>query len=169
MTNKKQFLLFVASYVGWFVCIYAGKYQLEVYSYLVPVLYLFLLHSFSKISKKQTLAFTLLFSVGFLFDSISLQLGWIQLVNSSISWGLPHWLVSMWLLFVFSIPLYSGWLARNYKITAILGLILGPLTYYSGTTFEVLLIEKNASLIIYGIFWGLYFPFSLWLYQKLKT
>ena len=163
-----QIILFAISYFGWFACVFAGKYNLEFLSYLVPFLFLFLFHRFSGLNKNILLCFSALVLAGLFFDSVALQMGWIKLVGSEISWGVPHWLASLWLLFVFSVPLYSGWLLKKRMMTALLGFFLGPITYYSGSAFEVLIIDQKLHLLIYAIFWAAFFPTALWFYQKMN-
>ncbi|MFN8845852.1 MAG: DUF2878 family protein [Bdellovibrionales bacterium] len=168
-TNLKkshQITLFAMTYFGWFACVFAGKFQLDLLAYFVPAIFLFLLHRFSGLNRNVLLAFGLLTIIGISFDSLALKMGWIKLINAEVLWGVPHWLAALWLLFVFSVPLYSGWLLKRRLFTAVLGFFLGPITYFSGSAFEVLLIEQKLHLLIYGFFWAAFFPGALWFYQK---
>lgn len=54
----------------------------------------------------------------------------------------------------------------RWKFVALLGAIIGPLTYFSGAGFGVLQIDQRSHLLIYALFWGLYFPASLWFYAR---
>jgi hypothetical protein len=166
LKKSQQIILFSISYFGWFACVFAGKYKLDLLAYLVPLSFLFLFHRFAGLNRKIISAFALLSIVGIAFDSLALQMGWIKLVNTELSWGVPHWLAALWLLFTFSVPLYSGWLLRKRAFTALLGFFLGPVTYYSGSAFQVLLIDQKLHLLIYGFFWAAFFPLALWYYQK---
>ncbi len=169
LKKSHQIVLFAISYFGWFACVFAGKYQLDLVAYLVPSLFLFLFHRFSGLNGKILITFSVLTIIGIAFDSLAIKMGWIKLMNTEISWGVPHWLAALWLLFTFSVPLYSGWLLKKRMFTAILGFFLGPITYYSGSAFQVLVIDQKLHLLIYGFFWAAFFPAALWLYQKQGT
>ena len=172
MTKKQNLILFGLSYVGWFGCVFAGKFELGLFAYLVPVIFLFAFSRFDKVRLPLIGAFAVISILGIVFDTISLHFQWIKLLQPHDQLGLPHWLNSLWLLFAFSIPMYDSWLKNRYMFTAILGFFLGPITYFSGAGFGVLAIDNVMHLLYYAVFWSLFFPFCIWIFsaqQKIKS
>ena len=110
--------------------------------------------------------FLIIALLGVFFDSIALNLNWIRVVHSESNDVIPHWLVALWILFALSTPLYGKWLLDKRVLTAILGFFIGPLTYYSGAAFDVLIIDQKMHLLYYAIFWAVFFPWILGLHQK---
>lgn len=172
MSKKQNFILFGLSYVGWFGCVFAGKFELGAIAYLVPIIYFISFSRYEKISMPLVSVFAAISFIGIIFDSISLHFQWIKLTIPHEQFGLPHWLNSLWLLFAFSIPMYDSWLKNRYFFTAGLGFFLGPITYFSGAGFGVLAIDNPIHLLYYALFWCSFFPFCIWLFsaqQKTKS
>ena len=168
MSKKQNFILFGLSYLGWFGCVFAGKFELGLVAYLIPIIYLIAFSRFEKIHLPLVGVFATITTIGIAFDALSLHFQWIKLLQPHDELGLPHWLNSLWLLFAFSIPMYDSWLKNRYLFTAILGFFLGPITYFSGAGFGVLAIDNRMHLFYYAVFWASFFPFCILLFSAQK-
>ncbi len=162
MTKKQQVVLFILSYAGWFGCVLLGKWNLAIFSYAVPFVFFIFLRLYME--GRPTLYGCSIALLGLGFDTLAWNFDWITF-GSNTNDFLPHWLISLWLLFCLSLPLYHQWLQRRYLLAGTLGLILGPLSYKSGEAFKVLFFNNNHALIYYGVFWAAFFPVSLYCYQ----
>jgi hypothetical protein len=154
----------------WFANVYLGK---TPYLYLAVPLSLFFLFLDKEIFYKEVplkpfikFSIFIIFS-GIMIDSIVLNLGlisfksWSNPISSPFMWG-------MWIIFI---PYYQiGFNKFKGKIflSIILALIFAPVSYYSGSKMgSIVLIEKTIALGAIGILWGIFFPISINVYDKL--
>lgn len=172
MTDKlRKVLLFLGFYIGWFGCVFAGKYEVDHWSYFIPVAYLALSTVLLRPSRTRFFA-TLLFAigvsiVGLNFDALAISQQWIQPLQAP-GFLVPHWLVAMWFLFSFSLFFYADLLGERHLVSAVLGLIIGPLTYLSGEALGVLTMDRGLGMIFYSAFWGFFLPSCLWVFSKIQ-
>jgi hypothetical protein len=154
--------VFALSYISWFACVYLGKFNLDHYSVLIPILMSFIIHRFvAKMNFKFFAIATTLTLIGIIFDCLSIRLGWIQIPTTSSSTLIPIWLISLWLLFTVSLPIYLSFLKDKILLSVILGCIIGPLSYRGGEALNVLFFRDSVALIYYSVFWGFFFPISI--------
>jgi hypothetical protein len=162
-----RFMFAISIYVGWYGCAYSGQNDLGPLSIVFPILTWILLFRTVKLSRLELRKFFVLFIVGVLFDFISAKQNLLTITGEEKVFLLPIWLLSMWLIFVASLPLLKSLLKKRYYLAALLGAIFGPLSYYTGTKFKILFYNNNTAIIIYVIFWAIYFPCALyWLEPK---
>lgn len=164
ITKKQQYTLFAISYLGWFGCVFSGKYELGLVSYLIPTVFLIAYNRVEKLNIALCLVFSIVVILGLGFDSLAISQNWIVIIQPHSGWVPPHWLISLWLLFAFSIPMYNTWLKDKYLFAGILGFFIGPVTYFSGVKLGVLQMDKPIAFLFYALFWGLFFPFCFALY-----
>lgn len=166
MTTKQKVFLVIWFYVGWFGCVFFGKWQLAEWSLIFPSVALLLLITSKAATKKQVMVLLLSAVVGLVFDALALRFGLISFPNPAITF-VPLWLISMWLLFTTMVPVSHGLFKSNLLLAALLGAVFGPLSYYSGEAFEVFSFSNTKAIVIYAIFWGIYFPAIHYIYRKL--
>ncbi len=157
--------IFVFFDLAWFACVFLGRTEFSYLSLLLPgvlVSYLIVRKFLNK--AKVFLALGILVS-GLVFDFLMLQNGFISFpINAS--YPLPFWLISIWILFSFSMTQMGSEMRMPLWIGALLGTVFGPLSYKSGEAFQVLLFSHSATLYIYAIFWTLAFPLVLHLSKR---
>lgn len=157
-----QYLLFFVYYICWFLAVFMGQKLMGAWALLSAVLFFVVSRYFYKV---RIQSFILLI-IGLAFDWLSIYLNWVQVYEVS-PLIIPFWLIAIWMIFVFSLPMFESFLGQRYKLASILGMILGPLSYKSGESFGVLKISANETLIYYGLFWACYFPTALYyLFKK---
>ena len=150
-------------YVGWFGCIYFGKMSWGIASFIFPIVSWVLMYRLFKPRFQMIAQLLILCGVGLIFDSIAVHYNLIQMSTpAEIGW-LPLWLISMWFLFVCSLPLLQSLFRKKYFLAAILGAVFGPLSYKAGAQFEVLTMTSTMSFIIYSLFWAVYMPVGIYL------
>jgi hypothetical protein len=153
--------------LGWFGCVYFAKADWQIASLIFPIVSWFMMELIFRPKLQLRLQLLVLLVVGILFDSVSVYYNLIEMKPADIYGWLPLWLISLWLLFITSIPLLQSFLKKRYFIAAIVGGVFGPLSYRAGAQFDVLLMNGNFSMIVYSIFWALYIPGALfWLGRK---
>ena len=109
-----------------------------------------------------------LFVVGLAFDYIGIYYKLIETIPATENNWMPLWLISLWLLFISSLPLLitplQNLFLKKYFIASILGALFGPLSYSAGAQFAVLKFNGTTAIIIYSLFWALYMPLAVfWL------
>ncbi len=162
--SKSVKTIYLLIYLSWFGCVYAGKFNLSEYSLLIPLMTALVINKYvAKINRRFISAILGLSFFGFLFDSFSRSWGWIVIPDASPGFGAPIWLLSLWLLLSVSLPLYLPWLKNKMILSALLGLIFGPLSYKGGESLNVLFFSDKIVFLYYAIFWALLFPASIFL------
>lgn len=169
MSRRLRIFLFIWSQIGWFGCVYFARQGGEVLALIFPFV-AWLILFLSKTNSWQSMRFLFFLAlVGTLFDSLLSQQGFISFHSG---WGgqnllpLPLWLVSIWLLFVTSIPSLSAAFAKRVKLASVVGMIAGPISYASGERLEVLVLKGYETLFIYSLFWAVFFGGSVFWYNR---
>jgi hypothetical protein len=158
----KEFFLPIWANLGWFLCVFSTLVGMDWLSLLVPAIAWLVLLKQQKNS--SVLILVLLAIVGCVFDQLFYMRGFV-VFNLHSGALIPLWLVSMWFLFVTMIPTISRFFKNRWLLAVVLGAIMGPLAYKGGEPFNVIMLQQNA-LIVFAVFWGLYFPSALWLFQR---
>lgn len=157
MSRLEVFVLAALFNSGWFVCVFLGRAGWSEYAILVPMFLLAFLWMRKLLSGKFLIGTLALAAVGIAFDSMLLAMGEIKAVGT-ISFMAPIWLVSLWLLFSFSMGKLGAVLNFPVWVSALLGGVLGPISYKSGEVFQVLNFSSSMTILIYAVFWAIFFP-----------
>lgn len=161
MKSLPQYFPFVWFYIGWFGCVFLGKYGHSEWSPLFPLILVALLIIWRKLNLKTAGILLLLGSLGIFFDSMMASKNWMVFANPDFVF-LPLWLISIWLLFVFVLPTMVPVFFTRLWLAAILGAVFGPLSYVSGKALEVLSLQGATAIGLCAAFWALYFPLSIY-------
>ena len=113
---------------------------------------------FSFIEKRTNLLYIfIIFSIpGYLFDSYMAYTKYYY-INSDLIFGyLPVWLIFLWLAFGTLLHSVFTFLKNKVLLSCILGILVGPLTYYSGIILNIAYTKNlNLYLLFIGSFWGI--------------
>ena len=126
MTNAR-FLNAIAYQCGWLACVAGGN------AWALPAGALILaLHGWLVERSARGWAFI---AVAALLG-LAMDLGWQQLglleFHGTLGAGIPPWLVVLWLLFATTFAHSLAWLHERLALGALLGAVLGPLSYVAG-------------------------------------
>lgn len=155
---RPKILLSLWIYLGWFGCVYFGKIGWNLGSLIFPlVAWILLKYSFPL--NRQTLGkLSVFFLIGILFDSLAVHFNLIRMTAPvDVGW-LPLWMISLWLLFISSLPLLQSVFHNKLILAALLGAILGPLSYRAGAQFDTLFLNGTVAYLVYTAFWAIYIP-----------
>ncbi len=162
-----QIFLSISIYFGWFGCVYFGNAGWGMASFIFPLISWFLLYRSFSVNRPTLFRLLFLFLIGLSFDHIAVYCNVIQTHPAAEIGWLPIWLLSLWLLFVSSLPLLQNLFQKKYFLASMFGAIFGPLSYHAGGQFGTLIMNGWLAIIIYAIFWALYFPIAVfWLERK---
>lgn len=163
MNSKLKIFLAIWFYIGWFASVYSQVWNVPVLSLLFPMVALTTLKKFGPLTNKNLIFLLGVSILGFAFDMAAFYFNLISMPNPNNNTLHFIWLYSIWLLFVSVIPLMSSLFKDKFILAAVAGAILGPLSYYYGQFFNVLVLNNRASVIIYCLFWSLFLPTLIFL------
>ncbi|HQY70595.1 MAG TPA: DUF2878 domain-containing protein [Pseudomonadales bacterium] len=126
MTNAR-FLNAIAYQCGWLACVAGGN------AWALPAGALILaLHGW--LMERSARGWAVIAVAALL--GLAMDLGWQQLglleFHGTLGAGIPPWLVVLWLLFATTFAHSLAWLHERLALGALLGAVLGPLSYVAG-------------------------------------
>lgn len=157
--------LFLFFDLSWFACVFLGKTSFSSLSLLLPLILISYLFWRSFLSSAKIFLSLGILALGLLFDFLMFQQGFISFPERNL-FLLPVWLISIWILFSFSMVQMGSQMKMPLGIAALLGLVFGPLSYKSGEAFDVLLFSEAWTLYLYAFFWALAFPSILYFSKR---
>lgn len=158
VATRLKILFSIWIYIGWFGCVYFGKMGWQLGSLIFPVVGWILLKSSVALNRQTLAKLSFLFLMGLLFDSAAVHINLIQITPPAQFGWLPLWMISLWLLFISSLPLLQGLFHNKLFWAGLLGAIFGPLSYRAGAQFETLFLNGVTALAVYAAFWAIYIP-----------
>ncbi len=167
MTKIQKILLIIWFYFGWFGCVYFAKWHWSPWSYSFPFVAILFIFSKTLFSKNEWIFLSVFSFFGILFDFAAFRFNLIEFPNPA-SDPFPHWLLAMWFLLATVFPISHRFLQSRLWLAAFLGAIFGPLSYYSGEALQILSFKTPMGIAIYALFWGTFFPATIYLYSKIK-
>lgn len=154
-------LLYFWFYVGWFVCIFLAQRELSPWSLLLAVVSWVLSFKLYPQRVRGIVFFLFLLGLGVGFDILALKYD-LLLLTTPPQFGLPLWLVSIWLLFLSVLPMMRSFFAHRLVLAGFLGAVFGPLSYLSGQKFSLITLGGWSGILVYVLFWALFFPLAIW-------
>ena len=118
-------------------------------------------YSIFPLSKLEFVKAFILFLIGICADTIASNLGLIHFNLKATDYFIPAWMLSLWLLFIPTIFILKKPLGNRLWLAALIGGILGPISYKSGEYFDVLSFNNFTVIFIYSVFWAIYLPSSI--------
>tara|TARA_B110001454_G_scaffold219111_1_gene250004 strand:- start:7606 stop:8103 length:498 start_codon:yes stop_codon:yes gene_type:complete len=137
----------------WFLTAFLAKTE---YINFLLIFFLALLFWDLRLSNtKQRLMAVFVVVVGLGFDFVCQRLGVIRFIGGE-GLFLPRWLIALWILFAWVVPSLIIQFKDRRILLACLSLVFGPLSYYSGVSFDILNVTDVSFYWIYAIFWGIF-------------
>ena len=170
MSKIKIFLLLTGYQLTWLMCIFGEI----IYNSYLPglffgMIFIFLVFIYTQNKKRFTIIVFSISIIGYLFDSILVNLK-IYIFDTSLTLGfLPVWMLVLWPSFALLFDEVFVFLSKYKLIAMLLSGILGPLTYYSGSPLGIISINQFILFFILMIvFWILLMMFYLNFLLRLK-
>ncbi len=160
MKTRDFIFIGILFYIGWFGSVFLALTEFSLVSLFFPAVMIGFLF-FKKCLSRTDLIFASGFSVfGILFDFLLIHFGFVA-AHGKYVLLIPVWLVSIWLLFSFSMVKFALKFQPPYWLAVVLGFIMGPISYKSGELFDVLTFSTSYSVFIYAVFWAVMLPLFL--------
>ncbi len=155
---------------GWWACIAGVGRGLEVEA-IIFCLCLITLHlRFSTSPILEMKAAIVALILGILLDSALQYFSVIRFYGWSLGPLSPFWIWMLWVIFALTLNSSLAFLKEQpLTMSAILGLIFGPLTYYAGAKLGAADLDASIRHIIWlGVAWMLAMPFMVFTAQHLS-
>jgi hypothetical protein len=108
--------------------------------------------------------------IGLTIDTLQLWWGVFHFPHGVIvPWLAPLWVGMLWIQFATILPFALRWLSRRYWLSAVLGLLGGPLAYYAGEKAGAVefLSPRLMHFGVLGVVWSVAFPSLIWISDRL--
>ena len=104
-------------------------------------------------------------AIGFVIETIAVAAGYIGYeAGQPISWLPPYWMIAMWALLAIALNVTLRWLRGRPLLAAILGAVLGPVSYASGVRLGAAhFIDATAAAGMMACAWFVVVPLLSWL------
>jgi len=155
--NLLNLVLFKA---GWVACVLFAANDLPAFSTLAVAVVVAIHLLRVAVPVKEALFLLSAGLIGLGWESLVLASGLLQYLPSSESgaWA-PHWIVAMWVLFATTINHGFSWIKRNWMLSAVMGLVGGPLAFVAGAGMgAVTLTDTFAAVALIGLGWMVLLP-----------
>ena len=164
MSKTKIFFTLSGYQLTWLMCVFGEVLYQSFFPGLISgIIFLFLVLINSKNKRRFFYIIFLISIIGYLFDSIIVNLK-IYEFNTSLKIGvLPIWMLVLWPSFASLFDEIFTFLKKYKLIAIILSAILGPLTYYSGSPLGLINVTNFKLFFLLMIsFWLLLMYFYLY-------
>lgn len=163
---KKTLINLALFQLGWLVCVLGGS--LYAIAFTLPAL---LLHRWLVLDNpREWKLIGVVVLAGCLWDAAMAYGGVIRYADGLVL-GIPPWLVCLWLLFATTFMHSLLWLRRYLWLAAVLAAVLGPASYWLGSSLAAaeLRAPLPVSLAIMAAGWALLFPGGIYLAARLDS
>jgi hypothetical protein len=152
--------------MGWLVCVLGGSFYAVAFTLLTLLLHRWLVLD----NPREWKLIAVIALGGCLWDAAMTHSGVIRYADGFI-FGIPLWLVCLWLLFATTFMHSLLWLRRYLWLAALLAAVLGPVSYWLGSnlTEAELRAPLPASLAIMAVGWALLFPAGIYYAGKVNS
>ena len=169
--NYRNLVNIAGFYLCWWICVYGAINEKYFLGISILSVYTLLHFIFLTDSHIEYLYIFICFFLSFMSDSFFMYFNFISYkgympYNFNI---IPFWTLTLWLCFSLSVFHSFSFLRRKYFYASILGLISGPIIYYSISKAGLIefLIKQSHMLLIISIVWALFFPLYFLIADKL--
>ena len=161
---------FIVFQVGWFACVY-GVANDQAFSGAAIALTIILFHLCmhpNYLSELVLIKAAVI--VGLIWETWVLNFDVLYYIshNKEAFWP-PYWLIVMWGLFATTINVSMNWLKDRPALSALMGAIFGPLSFFAGEKIgAVVFLDSQKTILILAFGWSVLLPLLLWLAQRIN-
>ena len=163
----KKILINLALFqIGWLVCVIGGNSYALVFTLIALLLHNWLVLS----NRSEWKLIAIVVSAGCLWDMTMAYTGVISYADADL-FGIPLWLLCLWLLFATTFMHGLFWLHRHLALAVVFAAVLGPASYWLGSRVSEAQLGDPllASLAVMAAGWALLFPCGIYYAGKLKS
>lgn len=157
-----KFLNFVSFQLTWFACILGAATHHELLGILIGIIgVIFNLRQSRQFRSELTLLFKGV-TLGIFVDTMLIHLDLISFQTDFWKFISPVWMWVIWASLMTTLNSSMSWLKDRLVLSALLGAIMGALSYYAGVKLGAGYFQNiNYSLLAIGVIWLLLTPMLL--------
>ena len=158
----------VAFKIGWASSVFGAANNLPSLGPLVVLIAILLHLYFARDPSREFVLIVIAGAIGTMYDSLLLSAGWVSYPTGVIIAGMaPYWMIGMWMLFATTLNMAMRWFHSNLWLAALLGGLLGPMSYYIGSRIgAVTFVDYPKALIALAIGWAALMPVLMLLARR---
>lgn len=116
----------------------------------------------------KTILMTLL--LGAMWEAAMVYSGTVDYRMGWAVGGVPVWILVLWAAFGTTLNGCLGWLRQMRGLAAVLGGILGPLSWYAGARLGALaILDPSKGYLVLGLGWAVLMPVLSWMAKSLSA
>ena len=158
----------VAFKVGWASSVFGAANNLPSLGPLVVLVAILLHLYYAHNPSREFLLIVIAGAIGAVYESLLLSAGWLSYSTGVIIAGIaPYWMIGMWMLFATTLNMAMRWFHSNLWLAALLGGVLGPVSYYIGSRIgAVTFVDYPKALLALAVGWATLMPVLLLLARR---
>jgi hypothetical protein len=160
----RKLINFVLFQLGWFACILgaAHGYVTMAVLFCLAVAAFHLWQSREPMQEGMLLLKILALGIG--ADTLLLQTGSLVFESKGLLPGLsPIWMWSLWVILGCTLNESMSWLRGRYVLAAVLGAVVGPLSYLAGVKLGAASWgNETQAIVLLGLIWAIAMPLLFW-------
>jgi hypothetical protein len=160
---KKIVLNLVIFQVGWMIAVLGGNIYAALYTTFAIVIHQWFV--LKDASEWKLIGITMF--VGCAWD-ITVAQTQILIFPSQEFFGIPLWLVCLWLLFATTVQHCLRWLQTRLVLAAFVAAVFGPFSYWLGAQISHVKMAEPLwlSIVVISLGWAVIFPIGMYLARK---
>ncbi len=154
--------------IGWWACILSARQGLEVAAFVFCGA-LVCLHLFYTDNTRQEIKLAILvLLVGIVIDTAFQFFSVVSFYGWSLGPLSPFWLWVLWVMFALTLRSSLAFLHNRFALSALLGLLFGPLTYISGAKLGAASLDaSHIHIAMIALTWMVVLPATVFLAQTI--
>jgi hypothetical protein len=167
-TRRVQALNFVAFQAAWFAAVLGAAHQQPGWGTLAVVAAIAWHLTVCARPWDEFKLVAAVSALGLLLETLSVWQGQVVFAAGQ-PWPFApaYWMVAMWSLLAIALNVTMRWLKRRWWLAAVLGAVVGPLSYASGVRLGAAhFVDPVLALSSLGLVWALAMPAVMWLSDR---
>ncbi|MEO8921680.1 MAG: DUF2878 domain-containing protein [Caldimonas sp.] len=168
-TRRKLFVNFTLFQCAWFAAVLGAAYGQPLLG-TVCVVAAIAFHVAASARPSVELRFVAaVCAAGFVAESVIAMQGHIAYPSGQpVAWLAPYWIVTLWGLLATAPNVTLRWLKRRPALAALLGAVLGPMSFAGGVRLGgARLVDPATALVTMALMWAVLMPALMWLSTRL--
>jgi hypothetical protein len=160
----RKLINFVLFQLGWFACILGAAHGYVT----MAVLFCLAVAAFhlwqSREPMQEGILLLKILALGIGADTLLLQTGSLVFESKGLLPGLsPIWMWSLWVILGCTLNESMSWLRGRYVLAAVLGAVVGPLSYLAGVKLGAASWgNETQAIVLLGLIWAIAMPLLFW-------
>jgi len=171
MNNYIKIYDLIGFKICWVMCAFSTKWGLPYLGPIISLMFILVHLMIVKFKLRDIKIISLAVMLGLIIDSVFFQFDLITYEGGILSEFeiAPFWILSMWGGFAVTLLYTLNTIKKRYAISALIGVIGGPLSYNAGVQIGSITINVSIAYVALAISWGLIIPLLFYIINQLDS